>query len=99
MDKYFHDAYDPTKDTDEGVDSDGWVRNAEQSEKKHKKKNKSKKSTKRDEENDSRRHKRKRNKKDKGERTVTILPKVQTLDDGIVYSKGVREWDMEKKLM
>lgn len=101
MDKYFKESYDPKKDTGDAVDDKGWVLGGEEkTEKKASKKKKSKKKNKsREHDDDSKRHKSKKHKKHKHERIVTIEPsaKVGNLSDGIVYNKGVREWDMGKK--
>jgi hypothetical protein len=108
MDKYFAKSYDPSKDTGDVVNDDGWIlesKNDQSSKKKknEKKKKKKKKTTskKREEEHDSRQHQHKKSKsksKGKKEKSQRSDATTKTLDDGIVYSKGVREWDLEKKL-
>ena len=106
MDKYFAKSYDPSKDTGDVVNDDGWIlesKNDQSSKKKknEKKRKKKKKTTskKREEEHDSRQHQHKKSKsKSKKEKSQRSDATTKTLDDGIVYSKGVREWDLEKKL-
>lgn len=90
MDKYFSKSYDPSKDFGKVVDEDGWVDNHVHSKSK-KKKSKSKKNKSKNKEEKSRKHKDKKSKKEKTSNTNQ-----QPLNDGIVYSKGVREWDLTK---
>ncbi|KAM3588456.1 hypothetical protein VKS41_000901 [Umbelopsis sp. WA50703] len=98
MDKYFKDSYDPMLDTGEAVDDKGWVIGSASTEKKSNKKKK-KKSKSQDDSGRSKRHKSKKHKKHKSDRNVTIDTSASTnsLNNGIVYNKGVREWDMGKK--
>jgi hypothetical protein len=105
MDKYFAKSYDPSKDTGDVVNDDGWILDPKNDQsmkkKKNEKKKKKKTSKKREEEHDSRRHQHKKSKskrKGKKEKSQRSDATTKTLDDGIVYSKGVREWDLEKKL-
>ncbi|KAI8577071.1 hypothetical protein K450DRAFT_253516 [Umbelopsis ramanniana AG] len=88
MDKYFSKSYDPSQDTGKVVDEDGWVDSHAHSKKK---KSKSKKSKSKGKEESLRKHKHKKSKKEK-----TSDANHRSLNDGIVYSKGVREWDVAK---
>lgn len=91
MDKYFSKTYDPSRDSGKVVDEDGWVDGHVHSKSK-KKKSKSKKSKSKSKEESSRKHKHKKSKKEK----TTSNDNHRPLNDGIVYSKGVREWDLTK---
>ncbi|KAH8550370.1 hypothetical protein BGW37DRAFT_443345 [Umbelopsis sp. PMI_123] len=90
MDKYFSKSYDPMEDTGKAVDKDGWM-DSHVHTKSKKKKGKSKKGKSKHGEESSRKHKHKKSKKEK-----TSNSNHRPLNDGIVYSKGVREWDLTK---
>jgi hypothetical protein len=102
MDKYFSKLYDPSKDTGEAVDDDGWVIDSDSTQKISNKKKKKKKRQ-HDEQHLKPNHKSKKHKKDKkenrSERIITIdtgAVSDNKPNDGIVYSNSVREWDLAK---